>query len=161
MTKGLSVDESAQSVRAAGVVDRRAAQPRAPVPPGPAGIDLRHEPAPETVLAGLPPGAVVLVLTHDHAEDLAICDMALRTHGLGEIGLIGSAAKWSRFRTRLLGEGHTDEQVDAIRCPIGVPDIAGKEPAVIAVSVAADLLRLLQPAPAADPSAAPTAGGAR
>ena len=157
MTKGLSVDESAQSVRAAGVVDRRAAQPRAPVPPGPAGIDLRHEPAPETVLAGLPPGAVVLVLTHDHAEDLAICDMALRTHGLGEIGLIGSAAKWSRFRTRLLGEGHTDEQVDAIRCPIGVPDIAGKEPAVIAVSVAADLLRLLQPADVP----APTAGEAR
>ena len=92
----------------------------------------------------------MLVLTHDHAEDLAICDQALRTPALGEIGLIGSSAKWARFRTRLLEERHTSERVDAIRCPIGTPDLegCGKEPAVVAVSVAADLLRLLHPAPA-------------
>lgn len=131
------------------LVDSRSEQviAAAGLPAGPAGVDVRHEPAPEVVLAALPPEAVTLVLTHDHAEDLAICDMALRTPGLGEIGLIGSRAKWSRFRVALRDAGHTPERIDAIRCPIGVPDLEGKDPAVIAVSVAADLLRLLQPAP--------------
>lgn len=50
----------------------------------------------------MPPGAHVLVMTHDHAEDHAIIDAALRQDGLATIGLIGSTAKWGRFRKRLL-----------------------------------------------------------
>ena len=57
---------------------------------------------PELVLGELPPGTRVLVLTHDHAEDLAIIDAALRCDHLGAIGLIGSSAKWARFRSQLL-----------------------------------------------------------
>jgi xanthine dehydrogenase accessory factor len=38
----------------------------------------------------------VLVMTHDHAEDAALIDAALRTDHLGSIGLIGSSAKWTR-----------------------------------------------------------------
>ncbi len=34
---------------------------------------------PELVLAELPAGSHVLVMTHDHAEDAALCDAALRT----------------------------------------------------------------------------------
>jgi len=96
---------------------------------------------PELVLAELPPGTHVLVLTHDHAEDLAICDAAIRAEHLGPIGLIGSSAKWARFRSQLLTSGHTPERVDRIRTPIGLPGITtSKEPAAIAVSVAAELL---------------------
>ncbi len=96
---------------------------------------------PELVLAELPPGTHVLVLTHDHAEDLAICDAAIRADHLGPIGLIGSSAKWARFRSQLLSSGHTPETVDRIRTPIGLPGITtSKEPAAIAVSVAAELL---------------------
>ncbi|MEV7521891.1 xanthine dehydrogenase accessory protein XdhC [Streptomyces sp. NPDC091371] len=100
---------------------------------------------PEAVLSELPPGTHVLIMTHDHAEDAALCDAALRTPGLGSIGLIGSAAKWTRFRKRLATEGGFDAAaIDRIKTPIGIPEIAGKEPATIAVSVAADLLRAFE-----------------
>ena len=94
---------------------------------------------PELVLGELPPGTDVLVMTHDHAEDAALCDAALRTPGLGSVGLIGSAGKWSRFRRTLLDDGHEPDAVDGIRTPIGLPELTGKDPAVIAVSVAAAL----------------------
>ena len=94
---------------------------------------------PELVLAELPKGTDVLVMTHDHAEDAALCDAALRTGGLGSVGLIGSAGKWSRFRRTLLGDGHPATAVDGIRTPIGLAELVGKDPAVIAVSVAAAL----------------------
>ena len=94
---------------------------------------------PELVLAELPPGTDVLVMTHDHAEDAALCDAALRTPGLGSLGLIGSAGKWARFRRKLVDEGHDERAVDSIRTPIGRRDLRGKDPATIAVSVAAEL----------------------
>ncbi|MFF4098857.1 xanthine dehydrogenase accessory protein XdhC [Streptomyces sp. NPDC001903] len=108
-----------------------------------AQIHVHHTPLlPEEVLAELPPGAHVLIMTHDHAEDAALCDAALRTAGLGSIGLIGSSAKWARFRRRLATEGgHDAAAIDRIKTPIGIAGITGKEPATIAVSVAADLLR--------------------
>jgi xanthine dehydrogenase accessory factor len=95
---------------------------------------------PELVLGELPPGSHVLVMTHDHAEDAALCDAALRTAGLASIGLIGSSAKWARFRRKLEAEGHDPEAIARIVTPIGLRDIRGKDPAVIAVSVAAALL---------------------
>ncbi|MGW6708526.1 xanthine dehydrogenase accessory protein XdhC [Streptomyces sp. NPDC054956] len=111
-----------------------------------AQIHVHHTPLlPEEVLAELPPGTHVLVMTHDHAEDAALCDAALRTEGLGSIGLIGSSAKWARFRQRLATEGgHDEEAIDRIKTPIGTVGITGKEPATIAVSVAADLLRTFE-----------------
>ncbi|MGW7414005.1 xanthine dehydrogenase accessory protein XdhC [Streptomyces sp. NPDC054863] len=107
-----------------------------------AQVHVHHTPLlPEEVLAELPRGTHVLIMTHDHAEDAALCDAALRSPHLGSIGLIGSAAKWVRFRKRLSTEGGFDEAtIDRIKTPIGLADITGKEPATIAVSVAADLL---------------------
>jgi xanthine dehydrogenase accessory factor len=111
-----------------------------------AQVHVHHTPLlPEEVLEELPRGTHVLVMTHDHAEDAALCDAALRTDHLGSIGLIGSAAKWARFRKRLATEGgHDETAIDRIKTPIGLPDITGKEPATIAVSVAADLLRAFE-----------------
>lgn len=65
----------------------------------------------------------------------------------GSIGLIGSAAKWSRFRRLLLEAGHDVAAVERIRCPIGRPGLTGKAPAVIAIGVAADLVQAMQPPP--------------
>lgn len=98
----------------------------------------------ETVLERLPRGAHVVIMTHDHAEDFALCDAALRSGHLGSIGLIGSSAKWARFRRQLLDEGHDQSTVDHITCPIGLPSLTGKEPAVIAIGVAAALVELLE-----------------
>jgi xanthine/CO dehydrogenase XdhC/CoxF family maturation factor len=83
----------------------------------------------------------VLVMTHDHAEDVALLDAALRTGHLGPIGLIGSSAKWARFRSTLLEDGHDRDAVERIVTPIGLPSLEGKDPATIAVSVAASLLQ--------------------
>ena len=84
-------------------------------------------------------------MTHDHAEDAALCDAALRCGHLGSIGLIGSAREVGpvprassprRATTRPRSPGSPPRS--------GCPSIAGKEPATIAVSVAADLLRRLE-----------------
>lgn len=108
---------------------------------GPAHVHAHHAPVPELVLGQVPRGTHVLVMTHDHGEDAALVDSALRHPHLGSVGLIGSSAKWQRFRKRLLAEGHTEEQLARVTTPIGLPELAGKEPAVIAVSVAAALLQ--------------------
>lgn len=110
-----------------------------------ARVHRHHVPVlPELALGGLAPGTHVLVMTHDHAEDAAILDAALRTSHLGSIGLIGSSAKWARFRRKLLAEGHAEAELARVTTPIGLTDLAGKRPEVIAVGVAAALLRAFQ-----------------
>ncbi|WP_336644552.1 xanthine dehydrogenase accessory protein XdhC [Microbacterium sp. USHLN186] len=111
-----------------------------------ARVGVHHSPAPESVLRMLPAGAHVLVMTHDHLEDLAIVDQALRTAGLGSIGLIGSASKWARFRRKLTEAGHSAQALERVTTPIGIAEVAGKQPAVIAVSVAARILQLIEEA---------------
>ncbi len=109
----------------------------------------RHVPVlPELVLAELPAGTHVLVMTHDHAEDAALCDAALRCEHLASIGLIGSRAKWARFRKKLADEGHGPSTISRISTPIGLPELQGKDPATIALAVAASLLQAFEREPA-------------
>ncbi|MFP5283059.1 MAG: xanthine dehydrogenase accessory protein XdhC [Actinomycetes bacterium] len=130
------------------LVDSRAAEldplRLADVTEGAADVTVHRVLLGETVLSRLPRGAQVVVMTHDHAEDFALCDAALRLPHLGSIGLIGSSAKWARFRRNLLKAGHEPATVDRITCPIGLPGLTGKEPAVIAVGVAAALVELIE-----------------
>ena len=105
-----------------------------------AHVHVHPSPVPEVVLGQVPSGTHVLVMTHDHAEDAALCDAALRCGHLGSIGLIGSSAKWARFEALLRREGHDHDVVSRIQSPIGLGSIAGKDPATVALSVAADLL---------------------
>ena len=116
----------------------------ADVTDGAADVTVHHALLGEQVLEMLPRGAHVLIMTHDHAEDFALCDAALRLPSLGSIGLIGSSAKWTGFRRRLAEQGHEHAVINRISSPIGLPEITGKEPAVIAVSVAGALLLALQ-----------------
>ncbi|MFJ6538390.1 xanthine dehydrogenase accessory protein XdhC [Paenarthrobacter sp. NPDC091711] len=108
---------------------------------GTADVHPEHSAVPDSLIAKLPPGAHVLIMTHDHAEDFLLCDAAIRREDLGSLGLIGSSAKWSRFQQKLRAEGHLDTAIAQIQCPIGIPGIPGKSPAVIAISAAAALLR--------------------
>jgi xanthine dehydrogenase accessory factor len=124
-----------------------------------ARIHVHHSPVPEVVLGQVPSGTHVLVMTHDHAEDAALCDMALRSGHLGSIGLIGSSAKWRRFEVLLRREGHDDAALSRITTPIGLPDVVGKDPATIAVSVAADLLRRFAASSSASASQAASSSG--
>ena len=88
--------------------DQLAADRLACLDDGPAAVHVHHAPVPELVLGEVPRGTHVLVMTHDHAEDFALCDAALRCAHLGSIGLIGSAAKWRRFQQGLRVEGHAE-----------------------------------------------------
>lgn len=91
-------------------------------------------------------GSAVLIMSFSHAEDLDIVSECLlrqrRCHDLKWVGLIGSRTKWASFRHRLQARGFSEAECDAVCCPIGLPDIHGKQPAVIAASVAAQLLQV-------------------
>ncbi|MEO7373956.1 MAG: xanthine dehydrogenase accessory protein XdhC [Terrimesophilobacter sp.] len=119
-----------------------------PLTDGSARLHVRHAPVPESVLSELPANTHVLIMTHDHAEDVALCDVALRQNQLASIGLIGSSAKWVRFRKMLTSVGHTLEDLERITTPIGLPELTSKEPATIAVGVAATLLMKFETVPA-------------
>jgi xanthine dehydrogenase accessory factor len=95
---------------------------------------------PAAELAHASPGAFVLVMTHDHPLDLAVTAAALSRPDLPFVGLIGSATKRARFERRFRELGIAPARIAALVCPIGLPGIAGKEPAVIAASVTAQLL---------------------
>jgi len=109
-----------------------------------AKVHTIHAPVPESVIAELPTGTHLLIMTHDHAEDIAILDTALRRRDLGFIGLIGSAVKWSHFRRKLGEQGHDADTLERVTTPIGLPEVPGKSPAAIAIATAAQLLRHLE-----------------
>lgn len=91
-------------------------------------------------VADAPPDACHLVLTHRHDLDLRIIDAVLRRGDFRFAGLIGSQTKRARFLNRLAEQGIDADTLARLTCPIGLPDIQGKEPAVIAIAVVAQLL---------------------
>ena len=107
-------------------------------PTPPEGVTALPVPDPSDAVPLAPPHADHLILTYSHALDLALCH-ALLTHGFDSCGLIGSATKWARFRSRLAALGHTPAAIARIRCPIGQTDL-GKHPQAIAIGVAAQIL---------------------
>jgi xanthine dehydrogenase accessory factor len=90
------------------------------------------------------PDDLVLVMTHSHAMDLAIVEARLRRLDFAWLGLIGSATKRRRFEGQLVAAGITVERLDRLVCPIGLSAIRGKDPAVIAASVAAQMLVVIE-----------------
>ena len=107
------------------------------------GMDAAVEQAdaPQSLAARAPGHAWHLVMTHSHDEDFAICDALLADGRFGFLGVIGSATKGARFRSRLLARGHAPQAVERLHCPIGLAGLASKLPSAIAVAVAADLLQ--------------------
>jgi xanthine dehydrogenase accessory factor len=88
-------------------------------------------------------GALHLVMTYSHPLDLAICHAVLKGGTSRFLGLIGSKTKRTRFIKRLRELGHEEKAISRLTCPIGIAGLPGKEPATIAVSVAAQLLQVV------------------
>jgi xanthine dehydrogenase accessory factor len=113
----------------------------------PLDVDCEHSNPVQAAVSDLAAGSRVLIMSFSHAEDLDIviaCLKRQREQGdLPFVGLIGSHTKWATFRHRLEDRGFRAEEIAHITCPIGVPGITGKEPEVIAVAVAAQLLQML------------------
>jgi len=87
------------------------------------------------------PTDLVLVMTHSHGLDLAIVEARLRAMDFAWLGLIGSATKRRRFEGQLRASGIPAKR---LVCPIGLSSIRGKEPVVIAASVTAQLLTVIE-----------------
>lgn len=127
------------------LIDSRPEQLVRPLPtPLIASVALHHAPVPESALETLPPGAHLLVLTHDHAEDMAVLEHALRSGHYGLVGLIGSASKWAHFQRELKKQGLTADDLARVTTPIGLPGVPGKSPQAVAIAVAAQLLGVLE-----------------
>jgi xanthine dehydrogenase accessory factor len=133
----------------AGHVGRALASALAPLPcrlrwldSRPAMAPAEHAPDPAAVATAV--SDLVLVMTHSHALDLAIVEARLRLEDFAWLGLIGSGTKRRRFEGQLTASGIPAERLARLVCPIGLPSIRGKDPAVIAASVAAQLLVVME-----------------
>lgn len=115
----------------------------------PPNIHIEATDTPEAIVAGAPAGSSFLVMTHSHALDQQLCEAILARQCDGWFGLIGSLTKRRQFEHRLRARGLSPTRIDAMVCPIGVPGISGKQPAVIAVAVVAQLLSVWEAAIAA------------
>ena len=109
----------------------------------PANVTTYCDDDPVGLSQRLPDKARYLIMTHNHQLDLDLC-MALlkRPRPVGFVGLIGSAEKWRRFQQRMEQRGFAPQQIASICCPVGLPDIGGKRPMEVAVSIAAQQLQL-------------------
>jgi len=108
----------------------------------PANVRAIETSEPALEVAAMPAGSFYLVMTHSHSLDFDICDRVLRRADERYCGLIGSVSKRRRFEKRYRQQGMAQGVIDRLVCPIGVDGISGKKPAEIAVSVAAEVLKV-------------------
>lgn len=84
--------------------------------------------------------AYYVVVTRGHLGDSA-CARQILKRPYTYFGMIGSKTKVRLTREKLLAEGFTQEQIDTIHAPIGLP-IGGQMPAEIAVSIMAQIVQV-------------------
>jgi xanthine dehydrogenase accessory factor len=106
----------------------------------PANVQIEITDTPEAVVDAVAADASFLVMTHSHALDQRLAETILKREDAGWFGLIGSATKRVQFERRLRERGIPADHLERMTCPIGLPGIDGKAPAVIAASVCAQLL---------------------
>ncbi len=106
----------------------------------PRNVNAKRVDNPIDEIGSIPHEGFCLVMTHSHPLDLALVGAALKRSDLAYIGLIGSATKRARFESRLRQSGQGAAALKRMICPVGLPGLYGKEPAVIAASIAGDLL---------------------
>jgi xanthine dehydrogenase accessory factor len=98
---------------------------------------------PEKIAADAPADALHLVMTYSHVIDERICQAVLMSAGFLFLGLIGSKTKRARFVQRLARDCVPPAALQRLICPVGIDGITGKEPAVIAISIGAQIAREL------------------
>ena len=108
----------------------------------PAGVNAICSDTPEAEIDAAPEGSYFLVMTHDHALDQRLCEQILRRDDFAYFGLIGSRSKRRNFETRMQRRGIDSQRFTRMTCPIGIGGIRSKQPAQIAISVAAEILQV-------------------
>lgn len=80
----------------------------------------------------------IVIVTRGHMHDREVLEQALRTSAR-YVGMIGSARKKSTVFTALAAAGFTANELDQVRCPIGLT-IGAESPAEIALCIVAELV---------------------
>ena len=106
------------------------------------GVNAICTDTPEAEVDAAASGSYFLVMTHDHSLDQRLCEQILRRDDYAYFGLIGSLAKRRNFETRLRRRGLDAQKFKRMTCPIGIGDISSKQPAQIAIAVAAEILQV-------------------
>jgi xanthine dehydrogenase accessory factor len=141
----------------AGHVGKALAKVLAPLPFGVTWADNRPEQFPEDIASTIrvrctphlekavddaAADTIFLVMTYSHDLDYALCARVLKRGDFRYLGLIGSKTKRAKFEKTMADLGIDQSLTDRVVCPIGTPGISSKQPSVIAVATAAQLLAL-------------------
>lgn len=89
-------------------------------------------------------GDYVLIASASHELDGRIAQAVLAAGRFRYCGMIGSRRKRDDILAALSQAGVSPDQIARLKCPIGIPELHGRAPEVIAVSVAAQVLLVLQ-----------------
>ena len=108
----------------------------------PPGVEAICTDTPEVEVDAALPGSFFLVMTHDHSLDQMLSEQILKRDDFAYFGLIGSQSKRRNFETRMRRRGIDPSRFARMTCPIGIGGIQGKQPARIAISVAAEILQV-------------------
>ena len=93
-------------------------------------------------ILGLDRGTALVLLTHDPKLDDPALHRALRSRCF-YIGALGSTRTHAKRAERLLAAGYTQDEIARINGPVGL-DIGASGPAEIAVSIIAEMTRVLR-----------------
>jgi xanthine dehydrogenase accessory factor len=94
---------------------------------------------PEAEISRAPSGTYFIIMTHSHALDQTLTQAVLRRDDAAFYGLIGSKTKRKLFENRLAMRGFTPATIAKLTCPLGIDGIDSKEPAAIALAIAAQI----------------------
>ena len=107
-------------------------------------VDFQIMESPTLEVERCPVNAYHLVMTHSHEIDMELVEAILSRKDARFCGLIGSRSKSVKFRNRLIKKGFSKAEISSLTCPVGISGLNGKSPMEIAVSVAAQLMKLQQ-----------------
>ena len=108
----------------------------------PDNVEICCSDTPQAEVDAAPAGSYFLVMTHDHALDQSLSEQILKRDDFAYFGLIGSTSKRRMFETRMHRRGISSHLFERMVCPIGIDGIDNKQPAAIAISVAAELMQV-------------------
>jgi xanthine dehydrogenase accessory factor len=111
----------------------------------PSNVQLVFSDVPADTIENLPKGSWAMIMTHNHQLDFDIVEAALCREDMHFVGMIGSDTKARRFKTRLAHRNYQQVTIQRLVSPVGILDIPGKRPIEVAVSMAAQLIQLLEP----------------
>jgi len=94
------------------------------------------------IISQVPKDAFCVVSTRGHATDIPVLHGILKSHLPPYLGVIGSLVKAIKIKDDLKKMGHSKVEVDHVFCPMGVDIGNHNDPAEIAVSIVAQLIKI-------------------